>query len=80
MIRFYSSDRTVATVGLSSGKVTAVNYGETEITVYAKATKATTNASKYNKVAIVKVRVTNYIDEDFYHGQWHGNGTLLRPG
>ena len=33
VIRFYSSDRTVATVGLSSGKVTAVNYGETEITV-----------------------------------------------
>ena len=75
-IRFYSSDKTVATVGMTSGKVTAVHYGETEITVYAKATKATANASKYNKVAIVKVRVTNYIDE----ASITDNGTLLRPG
>lgn len=75
-IRFYSSDKTVATVGMTSGKVTAVHYGETEITVYAKATKATANASKYNKVAIVKVRVTNYIDE----ASITADGTLLRPG
>lgn len=58
MVRFYSDDKDIATVGLSSGKVTGKKVGETTITVYAKATKATANSSKYNKVAKVKVTVT----------------------
>ena len=58
VVRFYSDDKDIATVGLSSGKVTGKKVGETTITVYAKATKATANSSKYNKVAKVKVTVT----------------------
>ncbi|MFR5786722.1 MAG: Ig-like domain-containing protein [Christensenellales bacterium] len=58
VVRFYSDDKDIATVGLSSGKVTGKKAGETTITVYAKATKATANSSKYNKVAKVKVTVT----------------------
>ena len=58
MVRFYSDDKDIATVGLSSGKVTGKKVGETTITVYAKATKATANSSKYNKIAKVKVTVT----------------------
>ena len=58
VVRFYSDDKDIATVGLSSGKVTGKKAGETTITVYAKATKATANSSKYNKIAKVKVTVT----------------------
>ena len=58
VVRFYSDDKDIATVGLSSGKVTGKKVGETTITVYAKATKATANSSKYNKIAKVKVTVT----------------------
>ena len=57
VIRFYSSDKDVATVGLTSGKITAKKQGVTTITVYAKATKATSNSSKNNKVCTVTVHV-----------------------
>ena len=57
IIRFYSSDKNVATVGATSGKLKAVREGKTTIMVYAKATKATSNSSKYNKVAKVNVYV-----------------------
>ncbi|MBR3772414.1 MAG: Ig-like domain-containing protein [Clostridium sp.] len=57
VVRFYSADKTIATVGATSGKVTAVKEGKTTIKVYSKATKATANSSKNNKVATVEVFV-----------------------
>ena len=62
VVRFTTSDKTIATVGLTSGKVTAKAEGTTTINVYAKATKATSNSNKYNKVATVKVYVGPYMD------------------
>ena len=56
-VRFYSADKTIATVGATSGKVTAKKEGKTTIKVYSKATKATANSSKNNKVATVEVYV-----------------------
>ena len=61
VVRFTTSDKTIATVGLTGGKVTAKAEGETTINVYAKATKATSNSNKYNKVAKVKVFVGPYM-------------------
>jgi hypothetical protein len=57
VVRFYSENKEVVRVGLTSGKVTAVAEGSAVIKVYAKATKATSNSSKYNKVAEVTVNV-----------------------
>ena len=61
VVRFTTSDKTIATVGLTSGKVTAKAEGTTTINVYAKATKATSNSNKNNKVATVKVYVGPYM-------------------
>lgn len=58
VIRFYTEDKNIATVGMTSGKVTAKGVGHTQIMVYAKATKATANNSKANKIAVVDVNVT----------------------
>lgn len=57
VIRFYSDDKTIATVGATSGKVTGIKEGKTTIKVYSKATKATSNSDKKNKVATVDVYV-----------------------
>lgn len=57
VIRFFSEDKTIATIGMTSGKITAKGFGETTINIYAKATKATSNANKANKLAQVKVIV-----------------------
>ena len=57
VINFVSSDKNVATVGLTGGVVTAKGAGEATITVYAKATKASANKSTKTKVATVKVTV-----------------------
>ena len=57
VIRFTTSDKEIATVGATSGKVTAKKIGKTTINVYAKATKATANSNKNNKVATVTVYV-----------------------
>lgn len=78
VIRFYSDDKNVATVGASSGTVTAKNNGKTTIKVYSKATKATANNSKYNKVATVTVYVGDYIesadsDNDYVFLKFKGN-------
>ena len=62
VVRFTTSDKTIATVGLTSGKVTAKAEGTTTINVYAKATKATSNSNKNNKVATVKVYVGAVLD------------------
>ena len=62
VIKFYSSDRSVATVGVTSGKVTAKGEGTCQITIYALATKATSTKSKYNKVTTVEVNVGPVIE------------------
>lgn len=57
VVEFYSTDKTVATVGKKSGVVTAVKDGEATIKVYAKATADTSTKNKLNQVAEVKVTV-----------------------
>ena len=57
IIRFESADEKIVTVGAISGKLKAVAKGITTINIYAKATKATENSSKNNRVASVKVYV-----------------------
>lgn len=63
VIRMYSTDKTVATVGATSGNVTAVANGKATIKIYCKATAATKNSSTYNKTAIVNVYVGDYVDK-----------------
>lgn len=62
VVRFYSADKTIVKVGATSGKVTAVKNGKTTIKVYSKATKATSNSSKNNKVTTVNVFVGPCLD------------------
>ena len=62
VVKFFSADKTIASVGMTSGKVTAKKEGKTTISVYAMATKATSKASKYNKVATVNVYVGAVLD------------------
>lgn len=57
VINYVSSDKAVATVGLTGGVVTGKEAGEATITVYAKATKASANKSTKTKVDTVKVTV-----------------------
>lgn len=61
VIRYFSDNKEVATVGMTGGKVTAKKAGEATITVYAKATTASSNASKMNKVDTIKVQVGTFI-------------------
>ena len=61
VVKFFSADKTIATVGMTSGKVTAKAEGTTTVSVYAMATKATSKSSKYNKVATVNVYVGPYM-------------------
>ncbi|MDD3795479.1 MAG: Ig-like domain-containing protein, partial [Lachnospiraceae bacterium] len=56
-VAFYSSDKSVVTVGVTSGKVTAVANGTATITVCAKLTKVTSESSKSNKTATITVHV-----------------------
>lgn len=62
VIKFFTSDKTVATVGMTSGKVFAKGNGKTTIQVYALATKATARSNKYNKMETVDVFVGPYLD------------------
>lgn len=62
VVKFFSADKTIATVGMTSGKVTAKKEGKTIIKVYSLATKATSTKSKYNKVATVNVYVGAVLD------------------
>ena len=57
VIRFYSADKTIVTVGATSGKVTGIKEGKTTIKVYSKATAATSNRDTKNRVATVDVYV-----------------------
>ena len=63
VVRFYSEDKTIATVGAISGKVTAKAEGKCTIKVISKATKATSNSQKANKIATVNVYVGPCIDQ-----------------
>ncbi|ROR31485.1 Ig-like protein group 2 [Mobilisporobacter senegalensis] len=62
VIRYFSDNKEVATVGMTGGKVTAKANGEATITVYAKATTASSNASTMNKVDTIKVKVGTFIE------------------
>jgi hypothetical protein len=57
VINYVSSDKAIATVGLTGGVVTGKEAGEATITVYAKATKSSSNKSTKTKVDTVKVTV-----------------------
>lgn len=57
VVKFFSSDKSIASVGMTSGKVTAKKAGECEISVYAMATKATAKNNKSNKKTVVRVVV-----------------------
>lgn len=63
VVRYVTSDKTIATIGLTSGRVTAKGIGKTTIQVYAKATKATSSSNKYNKKTTVDVYVGPYLDQ-----------------
>lgn len=62
VVRFFSDNKEVATVGMTGGKVTAKKAGEATITVYAKASKASSNKSAFTKVDTVKVAVGTFIE------------------
>lgn len=62
VVRYFSDNKEVATVGMTGGKVTGKKAGEATITVYAKATTASSNASKMNKVDTIKVKVGTFIE------------------
>lgn len=63
VINYVSSDKKIATVGLTGGVVTGKEAGEATITVYAKATKSSSNKSTKTKVDTVKVTVPVGITE-----------------
>ena len=63
VVRFSSADKTIATVGTTSGKVTAKAEGKCTIRIYSKATKATANNSKTNKVTNVEIYVGTHLKE-----------------
>ena len=62
VVRFFSTDKTIATVGATSGKVTAKKEGKCTIKVYSKATKATSNSNKNNKVTPIKINLLDVND------------------
>ena len=68
IVRFESSDKTVAIVGATSGKVTAKAEGTCTISVISKATKMTSNSSKSNVVHKVKVQVGPQLISAEYDG------------
>jgi len=62
VVRFYSADKTIATVGAKSGVITAKKNGKVTIKVVSKATAATATSAKSNKVATVTVYVGPCLD------------------
>lgn len=55
VVKFISSDNAIATVGATSGKVTAQKEGVTTVKVYAMATKATSIKVSTIKVSTIKL-------------------------
>ena len=68
IVRFESSDKTVAKVGATGGTVVATGDGTCTISVISKATKTTSNSSKSNVVCKVKVHVGPYLTSAEYDG------------
>ena len=62
VIRFYSNDKEIVTIGSTSGKARAYQKGETTIKVIAKASNSTSSSNKANKVTNINVYVGAYID------------------
>lgn len=62
VIRFYSNDKEIVTIGSTSGKARAYQKGETTVSVIAKASKSTSNSNKANKATNINVYVGAYID------------------
>lgn len=62
LVRYFSDNKEVATVGMTGGLVKAVKAGEATITVYAKASKASSNKSAFTKVDTIKVAVGTFIE------------------
>ncbi len=57
VLRFYSDDKTIATVGVSSGRVAAQAPGATIITIYAKQNKNVATSDEANVKTTVNVTV-----------------------
>ena len=62
MIRFYSNDKEIVTIGATSGKARAYKKGETTVSVIAKASNSTSSSNKANKATNINVYVGAYID------------------
>ena len=62
VIRFYSNDKEIVTIGSTSGKARAYQKGETTIKVIAKASNSTSSSNKANKATNINVYVGAYID------------------
>ena len=62
VIRFYSNDKEIVTIGSTSCKARAYQKGETTVSVIAKASKSTSNSNKANKATNINVYVGAYID------------------
>lgn len=62
VIRFYSNDKEIVTIGSTSGKARAYKKGETTIKVIAKASNSTSSSNKANKATNINVYVGAYID------------------
>ena len=62
VIRFYSNDKEIVTIGATSGKARAYKKGETTVSVIAKASKSTSNSNKANKATNINIYVGAYID------------------
>lgn len=62
VIRFYSNDKEIVTIGSTSGKARAYQNGETTIKVIAKASNSTSSSNKANKATNINVYVGAYID------------------
>ena len=57
VVRFYSSNRNIASVGLNTGMVKGNKVGEAVITMYAKAKRSTSDRARGNIIGQVKVIV-----------------------
>lgn len=57
VLRFSSGDKSIATVGQSSGTVTAKSLGETTVTIYAKEKATVSNTDPENCTATVRIVV-----------------------
>lgn len=76
-LRFISTDKTIATVGAKSGKITGKSEGSTTVTIVSKASSTTSNSSKYNKTATVTVNVGTCFRDVFQLSDYEAGFTVL---